>query len=379
MLAVGVAAFPAGAGAVTLGSVTTTAAEPLCKNAANAYFLLNSVTTGPSYVVPAGGGLITSWETSFGESGAPLTMVILRRTANPLVYTVVGSDKDTLPSPIPAGHISTFTLGTPLAVQAGDLLGVAIPGPSASACYYPGVPGDTLIDGPAGPLSGGESLTTESTIEQALVNVSAELLQSVDLSLTESVTPASGGPGVALISLAPGGPGPGGIPATVTDIVPTGETILAAAVAGDGSCTVAGQSVSCALGAATLGSGAPVIDIIVSSTAPGSYTNQALITPGVTDSNPANNTASGTIIVSAPNPPVKCTVIALRGATLSLAETALKALHCKVGKINRLHSKTVHKGLVMSTSVKPGTSAPAETAVAINVSSGRPKPKKHHH
>jgi Domain of unknown function DUF11 len=369
------AAVPASAGAITVGAVA--GSDPgTCKSINEAVFLAQTASSGPSYAVPSGGGLITSWQTSYGSSGAFLSMVVLRVTANPALYTVVGSDSETLPSPISANHISSFAPASPILVQAGDIVGLQIPSSSETACFYEGGIGDVFFGGPAGSLSPGASLEITSAAEKGRVNVEANLTQTVDLSLTQAISPATGGPGVALISLTPGGPGPGGIPATVTDIVPGGLSVLGAGLSGHGSCSVAGQTVTCSLAAVPLNA-VPVIDIAVSSTTSGSYTNEALLTPVITDSNPANNAAAATLTVTAPNAPTKCTVIALKGARVSLAETVLKALHCHIGKVKKVASKTVRKGLVVSTSLKPGATAAADTSVGINVSSGKPK-KKHH-
>jgi Domain of unknown function DUF11/PASTA domain len=377
-LAVLAVSSPPTAGAVTIGAVTSTPIENLCEVATEPVVFIQAGSAGQAYVVPTGGGLITSWQTSFGSSGAPLEMVIARPTQTVGLYTIVGSDKETLPAPIPANNVSTFLLSTPLAVHAGDLLGIAIPGSSATACAYPGSVGDTVLYALSGLPDSGEALQTSHEDPKTLLNIAAELSQTVDLSLTESITPASGGPGVALISLTPGGPGPGGVAATVTDVLPAGLTVLAAAVSEPGACSVAGQTVTCSLSEVTLGTAPAVVDVVVSSATPGSYTNQALLTPALSDSNPANNAASATLTVTAPNPPAKCTVIALKGAKPALAEAALKALHCHIGRVKRVSSKTVHKGLVVSTSLKPGTTAAANTPVGINVSSGKPKKKKHH-
>jgi hypothetical protein len=376
-LAVLAAAFPPSAGATTIGSITATSVPNTCESASESLFLVQFASSGPSYVVPSGGGYITSWRTSFGSPGGKMDMVMLRPTGTLGEYTVVGADDETLPSPIPTNHISTFSLSSPIVVQAGDVLGLVIPALSPTACLYEAVTGDNFVDGPHGALSVGEALKANSSGEKTLLNIGAELIQSVDVSLTESITPASGGPGVALISLTPGGTWPSSIGATVTDIVPPGLKVLAAGVSGHGTCSVTGQTVTCALTSPEAGSPVPVIDIVVSSSTPGSYANQALITPALPDSKPADNTASATLTVTAPNPPVKCTVIALKGTTLSLAETALKALHCHIGKVKKVSSKTVHKGLVVSTTLKPGTSAPANASVGISVSSGKPK-KRHH-
>jgi len=242
--------------------------------------------------------------------------MLVLRSAGAGAYTVVGSDSETLPSPIPANHISSFPLATPILVQAGDVLGLALAGTSETACLYEGAAGDTVGAGHSGALTPGSSLLAISSVPNDRLNVAGELTQVVDLSLAQSVTPATGGPGVALITLTPGGPGPLGVPSTVSDIVPAGLTILGAGVSGSGSCSVAGQTVTCSLASLPASAGA-AIDIVVSSAAPGTYTNQALITPAIPDSNPANNTASGTLTVTAPNPPATCTVISLKGATLA--------------------------------------------------------------
>ena len=369
--------LPASAGAVSVGSVATVDPGLGCNGLGANAFLVQASSSGPSYAVPPGGGLITSWETTFGSPGAPITMILLR-PSGPASYTVVGSDAEKLPSPIAANHVSSFGLSPAIPVAPGDLLGIQVPAASQSACDYEAGAGNLFGYGAAGPLVPGETLSRAGEAGYRL-NVEATLIQSVDLNLGEALTPATGGPGVALISLTSGG-NPGGVAASVTDVVPNGLTVLAAGVSGNGSCAVAGQNVTCSLSPVAHGQAQPVVDVVVSSTAPGSYTNQAIITPvGLPDSNLGNNSASATLTITAPSPPAGCSVISLRGATLQLAEAALKALHCHIGKVKKVASKSVRKGLVVSTTLKPGAVVAANSPVGINVSSGRPKRARHHY
>ncbi len=68
----------------------------------------------------------------------------------------------------------------------------------------------------------------------------------------------------------------------------------------------------------------------------------------------------------------------LKGITPSFAKTVLGLLGCTIGPLTRAASKTVPKGLVISTN--PGASTVAAgQAVAIVVSSGHPKKRKHKH
>jgi len=363
------------ADAVTIGEVAASDPGAKCGSIKEALFIVQTASTGASYAVPSGGGVITSWSTSFGSPGAQIALVVLRPGANPNVFTLVGADAEALPSPIPATHVSTFPLATPIVVQAGDLLGVQVPGSSPSACFYEtGSAGDVVRAGLAGNLVPGSAYSTVEPVTKDRANVSAEVAQSVDLGLTQTITPspaASGG--VALIALGTTSGVPG-VPATVSDVVPGALPVLAAGTAG-GKCAVAGQAVTCTVGAGTS------VDIVVGTPTPGSYTNQALLESELADANPANNVAGSTITVSAPLSapapvPPTCTVIALAKAPLNVAQTALRALHCGIGKVRKASSKTIAKGLVISTTPKAGTVAAAGTLVGITVSSGKPKKKK---
>ncbi len=377
---------PASASAVTIGSLASSDPGTKCESIPQSLFIVQTAAEAASYTVPAGGGIITSWSTSFGEAGAPLSLIVVHTTSNPTQLSMVGSDSETLPTPIAADHISTFTPASPILTEPGDIIGLQLPGGSKAACFSEGGVGDDALDGLAGGLTPGSVLsTTGEAPTKILLNVSATITQSVDLALSEAVTPSSGPPGVALIALTPSDLGPAAVPATVTDVVPSGLAVLGAATSG-GECSVAGQAVTCELGQVPLaGAGTPpVVDIVVSSSAAGVYSNQALIQTPLTDSNPANNATSATFTVTAPaaaatTPPAAgCNVVTLKGTPLTVAEAVLGALHCTIGKVGHAASKTVAKGLVIGTT--PGAGAhPAGTKVAVTISSGKPKPAKRKH
>lgn len=374
-------AFAASADAITLGEITSSVPKSAsCEGVGTQIFLIQASTTGNSYSVPEGGGLVTSWSTSFGVAGAELALLVLRPSSPPSkMFTVVGEDKETLPTSIPSNHITKFTIASPIATEPKDEIALVVPPNYKGVCVFEaGSASDQVDYGEA--LSGG-TLTTAVEVATLRVNVQAELTQSADMGLTQTVSPSpapSGG--VVLIQLHASNAGPATGPATVTDALPSALPVLAAGVSGSGGCTVAAQAVSCTLSEVAPGA-SPTVDIIAQTPTPGMYTNQALIA-GANDPNLANDIAGATITVapplSAPAPvPPTCTVISLAKTPLSVAEAALRALHCGIGKVTKASSKTVAKGLVISTSPGAGATLAAGSAVNIVTSSGPPKKKKH--
>ena len=80
---------------------------------------------GASYAVPTGGTSIISWSIQAGADTGPVGLEVWRPSAPPN-YTFVGnSPLQTLT----ANSLNTFTLATPIAVVAGDLLGLRLEGP----------------------------------------------------------------------------------------------------------------------------------------------------------------------------------------------------------------------------------------------------------
>ncbi len=356
-----VAVAPSSASALTLGTTTFPAGVTATGCPAGAFFTESATDSAYDYMVPAGGGQISSWSTSTTEAtaGAPLTLLVLR--PNGTEYTIVGFDSETLPTPLPASGIATFNLASPITVKGGELLGL-YGSATTVACYFsgPAIPTAEMITAgaPVGAPSVGANYKSTVSAGSYLVNVAANLVQSLDAGVSGSATPSpitAGNAAEYAFTVTNGGLATG--PITFTDAVPSGLSIISA-VAGSGDCSTAGQAVTCMISGLTAGASAPV-SIIVSASNPGSYADAASVSASLPDPNPANNSAAATLIVNPvpapaaipapPAPPVlplaNCTVLQLAGAPLAVAKVVIPALNCKVGKITSKASKTVHKDL----------------------------------
>ncbi len=373
---------------VTLGSTTLGATSSNCTPGA----VVAQATSDPStpYTVPAPGGLMTQWQTNTtgATASAPVTLVVLS-PAGPGSYTAVGVDSETLPSPLPASHVASFTLSTPIRVTGGETLGLYASG-SGAICYssFGSTPtSDTLtVVAEGSPPATGQTLSTvvQSSAPQFTMNVAATLVQHQDVGVTTSTTPATATVGeLALLAswVSNAGPLDGAI--TFTDTVPAGLTIDAAA-AGSGTCATIGQQLTCTITGLAPGHTA-LVDIVVTPTAAQTYTNRVSVSPaGLTDPNAADNNASASLAVNptpvpTPTPTKGCIVPQLTGTPLAIAKRVLVLLDCKAGNVHRLHTKKIANDDVIKTVQRPG-SYPSGTVVALQVSSGPQKPKhsKHH-
>jgi hypothetical protein len=109
------------------GSGTTCAGGPYD-------FLQPPVTAGNTYVVPAGGDVITSWSTNaIAGVGQMLEMKVYRKVSDPMTYKVVGHDG---PHPLIPSKLNTFAVS--IAVQSGDVLGLnsANAGSVSNGCVF---------------------------------------------------------------------------------------------------------------------------------------------------------------------------------------------------------------------------------------------------
>jgi hypothetical protein len=89
-----------------------------------------TVTAGTTYVVPAGGTLITSWSTNAAAGvGQTLEMKVFRQVAAPVTYRVIGHDG---PHTLTPGTVNTFPTNVP--VQPGDVLGLQTASSAMTAC-----------------------------------------------------------------------------------------------------------------------------------------------------------------------------------------------------------------------------------------------------
>ena len=78
-------------------------------------------------------------------------------------------------------------------------------------------------------------------------------------------------------------------------------------------------------------------------------------------------------------PAAKCVVPKLGHASLHDARKKLSAAHCKPGKVKKRHSTKVKTGHLISQGSKPGAKLANGSAVALTVSSGKPRPRHRHH
>jgi hypothetical protein len=363
-------ALPLGTTSQPSGSTTSGS----CPNA-NTAAVQTATDSNYHYRVPAGGGAVDSWSfnTSGATPGTPYGLLITRGSRAGGTFSIVGSDVETVPPSAPS--TATFTLTSPIEVQAGDALGVETFSNTTVSCLFENGP-LTAADVVGLGNPSGNSVNLTPAFSSALVNVSADLVQSEDVGVTQRALPASittGGDGVLVLSVTRGGVSDG--PVTVSDTVPAGLSIVSVSP-GPQTCSVSGQTVTCTLPSAS-DSG---VAIAVSAPRAGAYSNTAAVNGPLSDPNPANNSASATLDVTTPpvqNPTPRCHVVSLKDVPLAEAKAVVRALGCTVGKVSAKHSKSVPKGDVISTKPGAGRTAPLGTKVAIVSSSGKPKPKKH--
>jgi hypothetical protein len=357
---------------VTLGE---TATGPGSACAANTFETMAEPAT-PSYTVPTGGGAIVSWSTAtYGgaHAGSPITLLALVPSGGSN-YKLAGFDSATLPTPLPADNLATFSIPTGIEVPAGTILGLSSTA-TTEECDFTGDPDDSIYFGSA-PAPAKDATYTQSAAGPGSVNVSADLVQTVDAGMTVAAAPVSTtAGGVAAFSFSLGNTGSSSGRATVFDNVPTGLSVVAA-ISGSGSCVTSGQLVTCTTEPLAPRSTTP-ISIIVKTSAPGSFTDTATAASSLfSDPNTANNVASADLAVTpVPTAPARCHVVVLKDVPLGTAKRVLRALSCAVGKVSKKASKTVPKGDVISTSPRSG-SLPAGAKVAVVESSGKPKHKR---
>jgi uncharacterized repeat protein (TIGR01451 family) len=375
--ALGLLVFAGTAGAAQLG-VT---APPTGSTAQNCFgSALYQYTDDPStpYLVPAGGGTITQWQTyTAGDTaGSSITFAVLRMTAGG-TFTVVGADTETLPNPLPSGNVASFTLAHPIQAEAGDTL--ALYTGTNDVCYYYGgatPTGDSIntATGTLPPTTGGTLTPGSSSPPAFTLDLAATITQVEDASVQTSVLPSTTDvSSAAILRSVVTNNGPNRGATTFTDQVPSGLTIQSAS-AGSDQCSTSGQTVTCAIPAMDVGH-STTVDVVVATPASGTYANDVSVgvASGVTDPNSANNTASASLVVT--ELPQKCIVPQLRGAPVGVARTVLTELGCTVHVVTQ-HAKRA-KGLVLNVRGALKT-YPYQQVITVVVSSGpRKKHRKH--
>ncbi len=111
----------------TIGSTTQPAGSSANTSSAPQVTYVQLSSASFPTVVPAGGGRIMQWSTSTAGStaGATVQLVVLR-PAGGTNFTITAIDTETLPTPLPAGGVATFTPASPIPVNAGDQIGLNI-------------------------------------------------------------------------------------------------------------------------------------------------------------------------------------------------------------------------------------------------------------
>ncbi len=97
------------ASALTLGTTTFPSGATASSCGAGLFYTQSATDSSYHYSVPAGGGEITAWSTNTtgDTAGTLVTLLVLRPSGTS--YTVVGSDNETLPNPLPASNVAFST------------------------------------------------------------------------------------------------------------------------------------------------------------------------------------------------------------------------------------------------------------------------------
>jgi hypothetical protein len=355
--------------ATTLGTTTQPTGSTATSCTSEIAYGQSGSAPGTPYAL-SGPGLIKQWSMNVtgATSGADIYFLVLRPSGGQV--TVVGVDQKTVPASLPTGGVARFTIASPILAQKGDFLGVYTTD-SSSTCLWTGsgIPSGAtasavVAPGPA-PLSGpptkGQTLV-EFSPSAGEVNVSALVEPAVsDVAVTAGSIPVRPTIGnLAALQAKVVNHGPTETTVTFTDTVPTGLAIEAATIGG-GSCSVAGQLVTCTRPALASG-GTSAVNVIVLPKKTGTYTNSVNVSApaGVKDPNLANNSSTATVKVAAPGP-TNCIVPVLTATPEGVAQDVLKLLGCRVTvqlkKVPAKRDPSVPKGAVLSTNPGRGTYA----------------------
>jgi hypothetical protein len=133
-------------------------------------FFQTAVTSGPSYAVPVGNWMITSWSADGGNTGGQMSLNVLRATGAPGDYQIVAqSALETLS----ASERNSFT--TNISVEGGDIIGIWATMNTACSAGIPSA-ADTFLSQPISiEPAVGTTLSGLSSGAYSRINISALL------------------------------------------------------------------------------------------------------------------------------------------------------------------------------------------------------------
>lgn len=277
-----------------------------------------ATSSGPSYVVPSPGGVLTSWSTTGGsKAGASMGMKVFRLVGGQ-TFQVVAADA---PRPLIPNVINTFPVSIP--VQAGDVIGQHLPASSETICGFETTsPGDLAGFEPGNvPVGGG--LTFDSPDPEWRLNISATLLPPPVVS---AISPASGSIKGAPVVIS------GANFSQVRSVTFGGVPAQSFSVGSEGQ---------------------------ISATAPAS----SALTQVPVAVTTAAGAAAGAQLFSYEG----CRVPKLKGRSLKAAKKRIRKGGCKVGKVKKQGEATAKTGKVSKQSPKPGKVLPPNAKVKVTL------------
>lgn len=309
--------------ALTIGQLAPANPPASCSHTSEYDEVQVKIASGTSYVVPAPGGVITSWSTNAAAGeGQSMSFKVFRPTGVN-TFTVVAHDG---PRPLAPSVLNTFPVS--ISVQAGDVIGITNPptGTIKDACSFStGDTGDELLYHVGNLPDGGTFAPGVSEHENSLrMNVSATLVQPPSIT---AISPASG------------------------------------SVAGGTSVAISGTNFaevkSVSFGKAAAKSFKVTSEGQIKAVAPASK-KLSKVSVSVT-------TVAGTATSTKTFAYKGCKVPALSGKKLKVAKKALKKAGCKLGKVKTLGAATTKTGTVKKQKPKAGKIMAPGTKVSVKL------------
>lgn len=167
-------AVPTGASAATQIGQTFIPSDFDCTGPST-YFQQATAPASPSYTVPAGGGVITSWRTQAVRGGAEVKFAAFRPTGTPSRFTTIGSSAMRT---IQAILLNTFSTRIP--VQGGETIGLLIFSGTHQCARGGFAEGDTAQRDARAVHDTGSTFTYTDPGGQGRINVSANVEPDCD-------------------------------------------------------------------------------------------------------------------------------------------------------------------------------------------------------